>query len=156
MKRAECPAHVRLSQEIVRVLQAHPSYGPAARRIRAAFRRNLPGAADEAERRLMRCETAGMLFHAAIDRGAAFRTVERLFREALSLQGGYLPWEALAYAAFAEFCGWRGRAQAGIGLLEKLLGRLRHVKSRAQKRMLGYYRGQVREVLRHLRAGQLA
>jgi len=37
------------------------------------------------ERRIMRFETAKMLFYAAIDKGAAFRTVKRRFQEQISM-----------------------------------------------------------------------
>jgi hypothetical protein len=148
---AERPAHARLGQEIVRILQSESQYRSAVRRVRAAERRYSKQAVDAAERRVMRVETAKMLFYAAIDKGAAFRTVESRFREVLSVPCGYLPSEVAVYTAFAASCGSQGRDEVGIRRLEQLRADLGRWEYHTPKRLLAYCRGQVTQMLRKLR-----
>jgi hypothetical protein len=105
---------------------------------------------DEVDRHVMRVHMAKMLFYAAIDKGAAFRTVQRRFLEVLSLPSGYLPSEVAAYTEFAVYCQSQGRARAGIRLLEGLEADLDRWEGSVAKGMLGYCRSQVRQVLRRL------
>src|SRR5262249_28488472 len=120
VKEAERRASVRLLQEVVRVIQAESNYRSIARRVRALERLYSAEAADEAERQLMRSQTEGMLFDAALDRGAVFRTVQRRFRAMVGQPCGYLPSVVAVHVVFADYCGRRGRRRAGIRLLEGL------------------------------------
>jgi hypothetical protein len=153
---AERPAHARLGQEIVRIIQSESQYRSAVRRVLAAERRYSKQAVDPAERRVMRVEAAKMLFYAAIDKGAAFRTVESRFREVLNLPCGYLPSEVVAHTEFAAYCGSQGRAKVGIRRLEQLRADLEHWEGHAPKRLLAYCRGQVGQMLRALRKRRVA
>jgi hypothetical protein len=148
---AERPAHARLGQEIVRIIQSEAQYRAAVRRVLAAERRYSKLAVDAAERRVMRVETARMLFYAAIDKGAAFRTVENRYREVLSLPCGYLPSDVAAQTGFAAYCGSQGRAGVGVRLLEQLRADLGRRERHAPNRLLAYCRGQVTQTLCELR-----
>src|SRR5262245_45449323 len=103
-KRAEHSASVRLLQEVVRTIQVQPSYRAVVHRSLSAERLYSPQAADEVERQVMRRQTARMLFCAAVDKGAVFRTVERRFREVVNLSCDYFPLEVGAYMEFADYC----------------------------------------------------
>jgi len=158
-KDAERRASVRLLQEVVRVIQAESSYRSIVRRVLALERLYSAAAADEAERRLMRFQTEKMLFDAALDRGAVFRTVQRRFRAVLRLPCDYLPSYLISlvmmHIVFANYCGRRGRSRAGIRLLEGLATDLERWKGSVPKGMLSYCRSQVAQHLRRLRKGQL-
>jgi hypothetical protein len=99
----------------------------------------------------MRVETAKMLFDAAVDYGAAFRTVRRRFAEVLSLPCGYLPSEVAVYTEFAAYCGRQGWPRAGVRLLEGLEADLTRWEGRVPKGVLEYCRGQVMQAMRRLR-----
>jgi hypothetical protein len=138
---------------VVRIIQAEPAYRSVARRVRLAEHRYLQATSDEAEKRVIRTETVSMLFYAAIEKGATFRTVQQRFREVVSLPCGYLPSEVAAYAEFAVYCQRRGRPGIGIRLLERLEAEFQRRESSVAKGVLSYCRSQVSRTLRQLRKG---
>jgi hypothetical protein len=150
-KRVQRLALVGLLQEVVRLVQAEPSYRSVVQRIRSTEHRYSQEVGDEVEKRIMRVETARMLFHAAIDKGAAFHTVKRRFLEVLSLPSRYLPFEVATYLEFAAYCERQGRTSAAIRLLEWLEADLRRRKGSVSRGVLGYCRGKVAYALRQMR-----
>gem|GEM_PF-6346535 len=146
--------HIRYQLEALRIIQAGATYRAVAARVRAAERRYAGEAGDAAKRRLVRSQTAWLLFHAATDKGAAFPTVERRFRELRVRSSGYVPGDMVKYVLFAYHCGRCGRAATGIGLLEGLWTRLERLRGRVSEGYLRPCRGQVREALRQLRKAQ--
>lgn len=151
MERAERPAHVHLLRDVLRVIQAERDYRPLAQRVCSVERRYLREVDDDGERRAMRIGTAKMLFYAAVDKGATFRTVQRRFSEVLSLPSGYLPAEVAVYTEFAAYCDREGRPAVAIGLLEGLQADLKRWEGRVAKGVLAYCRGQVTQTLGRLR-----
>lgn len=148
--RTQRPAHIRLLQEVVRLYQTEPHYQSVVRRILVEERLYSKQAVDASERQMIRFQTAKMLFYAAIDKGAAFRTVERRFREVLSLSRGDLRSDVYVHMEFADYCGCRGRPGCGIRRLERLQARLNRPAGRVPKGLLAHCRSQVVHVLRRL------
>lgn len=114
------PAHHRLLQEVVRITQAESHDRSVVCRVLAAERLYSKEATDAPERQIVRFQTAKMLFYAAIDKGAAFRTVERRCREVLSLRCGDLHSDVAVIINFADYCGDHGKPGVGIRRLERL------------------------------------
>jgi hypothetical protein len=152
----EHPVSRRLLQAVVRIIRSESRYPSVVRRVLAAERLYAKQAADASERQEMRAATANLLFYAAIDKGAAFHTVERRFREVLSLSCGDLASVASDVAVsmnFAVFCGSRGRPAAGVRRLEHLEAELNRVEGSVPKGFLAHCRREVALVLRRLREG---
>jgi hypothetical protein len=151
----ERPGHHRLLQEVVRIIRAEPQYRSVVSRVLAAERHYSQQAVGAPERQIIRFQTAKMLFYAAIDKGAAFRTVERRFREVLSLSGGELLSDVAVHVNFGDYCGCQGQPGAGIRPLEHLQAKLNRLEGSVPKGLLAYCRGQIIQLLRRLRKGQV-
>jgi hypothetical protein len=151
---AKKPADRRLLQEVVRLLQSEARYRSVVGRILAAERRYATQAVGASERRLMRLQTAKALFYAAIDKGAAFRTVERRFREVTGLSRRDLHSYVLVHINFAGHCEDAGKRGAGIRRLERLEAELDRFEDTASRKLLARCRADVAHVLRRLRNKQ--
>ena len=79
-KHSERSAQANLLLEVLAILKAEPCYRAAIHGVRSVERRYARETADPTERMGMRLGTAKLLFYAAIEKGAAFRTVQRRFR----------------------------------------------------------------------------
>jgi hypothetical protein len=142
-----------LALEVARITQSEMSYRSISCRVHSAERRYQREAADKTEQLVMRTETAAMLFCAAIDKGAAFRTVEHRFRKLGSLPCSYLPSLVWRYAEFGDYCRRQGKRSRGIQLLETLQARMNCPKGKVPKGVLSYCRRQVAQALQELRKG---
>ena|SRR5579871_3583636 len=146
----EQPAPHRLLQEVVRLLQTEPQYRSFVLRVLATERHYSKQAVGASERRIMRFLTAKMLFIAAIDMGAAFRTVKRRFREVLSLSDGELHSDVAAHIEFAEYFRCQGQVGIGIQRLECLQANLNRLEGSAAKRLLANCRDEIAKMLLRL------